>query len=73
MALLTPVAVQAENSRNVPLDKTMRDIRIWLDGERIEPVQFKTVVARAGLGFEISFRREHEAERFQERFASLLA
>jgi hypothetical protein len=73
MALLTPVAVQAENSRNVPLDKTMRDIRIWLDGERIELVQFKTVVGRAGLGFEISFRYEREAECFQERFESLLA
>jgi hypothetical protein len=50
----------------------MRDIRIWLDSERIEPVDFKAVVGRVGLGFEISFRDEHEAERFQERFASLL-
>jgi hypothetical protein len=72
MALLIPVVVQAENSRKMPLDKTMRDIRIWLDGERIAPVQFKTVVGRAGLGFEISFRCEREAERFQERFAALL-
>jgi hypothetical protein len=64
MALLIPVVVQAENSRKMPLDKTMRDIRIWLDGERIAPVQFKTVVGRAGLGFEISFRCEREAERF---------
>jgi hypothetical protein len=73
MALLTPTVVQAENSRHMPLDKTMRDIRIWLDGERIAPVQFKTVVGRAGLGFEIRFRHEREAERFQKRFASLLA
>jgi hypothetical protein len=72
MALLTPIMVQAENSINASLDKTMRDIRTWLDSERIEPVYFKTVVGRAGLGFEISFRREREAERFQERFASLL-
>jgi len=27
---------------------------------------------KAGIGFEISFRSEQEAERFQERFASLL-
>ena len=72
MAVLTPVVVQAENSEKLPLAKTMKDIRIWLDSERIEPVQFKTVVGRGGLGFEISFRREHEADRFQERFASLL-
>jgi hypothetical protein len=72
MALLTPVGVQAENSRGLSLDQTMNEIRAWLDGERIEPVQFRTVVGRVGLGFEISFRREHEAKRFQERFASLL-
>ena len=72
MALLTPVVVQAENSRNASLDKTMREIRTWLDAERIEPVHFKTVVGRAGLGFEISFRHERQAQRFQERFASLL-
>jgi hypothetical protein len=72
MALLTPVAVQAENSRGMSLDQTMNEIRAWLDGERIEPVQFRTVVGRACLGFEISFRDEREATRFQERFASLL-
>ena len=72
MALRSPVVVQAESSGTAPLDKTMRDIRIWLDGERIAPVQFQTVVGRAGIGFEISFRHEREAERFQERFGSLL-
>jgi hypothetical protein len=72
MALLTPVVVQAENSGSAPLAKAMDEIRTWLDGERIEPVQFRTVVGKTGLEFEISFRREHEAERFQKRFAALL-
>ena len=72
MALLIPVAAQAENSRGMALDQTMNEIRAWLDGERIEPVQFRTAVSRVGVGFEISFRRDHEAKRFQERFASLL-
>jgi hypothetical protein len=72
MALLIPVVVQAENSASAPLAKTMREIRIWLDSERIEPVHFKTVVGRCRLGFEISFRKEDEAGRFQDRFASLL-
>jgi hypothetical protein len=64
MALLAPAVVQPEARGGMSLDETMRDIRTWLDSERIEPVQFKTVVGRAGLGFEISFRREREAERF---------
>jgi hypothetical protein len=72
MALRTPVIVQPKTVREMPLAETMRDIRIWLDNERIEPVEFKAVVGKLGLGFEISFRDEHEAERFQERFASLL-
>lgn len=69
MALLSPVVARPENS---PLDKTMRDIRSWLASERIEPIFFKTVVDGNGLGFEISFRDERDAERFQKRFASLL-
>ena len=72
MALLSPVVVQAENFGNSPLTKTMGDIRSWLARERIKPVEFKTVAGRAGLGFEISFHDEREAERFEERFASLL-
>jgi hypothetical protein len=72
MALLRPVVVQSENSKSTPLAVTMKDIRTWLVSEQIEPVEFKTVVGRAGLGFEISFREESEAERFQQQFASLL-
>ena len=72
MALLTPTVVQAENSRHMPLDKTMRDIRIWLDGERIAPVQFKTVVGRAGLGFEIRPRARGRAVSEAVRVAACL-
>jgi hypothetical protein len=60
--------VVVRSSKNLPLGKTMNDLRTWLDSERIEPVEFKT----AGGSFEISFRREREAERFQRRFAPLL-
>jgi hypothetical protein len=73
MALLSPVLVQTESSGNSPIAKTMRGIRSWLASERIEPIYFKTVVGNDGLGFEISFREERDAERFRKRFASLLA
>ncbi|HXO02186.1 MAG TPA: hypothetical protein VN900_09015 [Stellaceae bacterium] len=65
--MATPTVIRAEN-----LGETMNDIRTWLDAEKIEPVDFKTVVSHAGIGFEISFETEQEAERFQERFASLV-
>jgi hypothetical protein len=50
------------------LGKAMNEIRIWLDGEIIQPTAFKTVVGSAGLGFEISFKSEWEAQQFQRRF-----
>jgi hypothetical protein len=50
----------------------MSEIRTWLDSEKIEPTEFKTVVARGGLGFEISFKSERDAERFQRQFALLV-
>jgi hypothetical protein len=65
--MATPAVIRAEN-----LGNTMNDIRTWLDAEKIQPVDFRTVVGHAGIGFEISFRLEHEAERFQRRFASLV-
>ena len=68
MALATPTVIRAGN-----LGDTMNNIRTWLDSEKIEPVEFKTVVSQAGIGFEISFRSEQEAERFQQRFTSLVA
>ena len=72
MAWLSPVAWQVENSGNAPLVKVLNEIHAWLDSEQVEPIRFKIVAGRSGLGFEISFRNEREAERFQERFASLL-
>jgi hypothetical protein len=72
MALRTPLVVQPKTTRDTAFAETMKDIRIWLDSERIQPAEFKVVVGRAGLGFEISFNDESEAERFQERFASLM-
>ena len=73
MALLTPVVLHADNRPNTPLGSAMNEIRTWLNGEKIEPVEFRTVVGEGGLGFEISFRHEREAERFRRRFAALLA
>jgi hypothetical protein len=72
MAVLSPIALDVGNSGGAPLQKVLNEIRTWLDSERVEPVRFKIVVGRSGLGFEISFRTGREAERFEERFASLL-
>lgn len=69
MTLVFPMVVRAENK----LGKAMNEIRAWLDSEGIEPVQFKAIVGGDGVGFEISFRHEREADRFQERFAEYVS
>lgn len=66
--MATPTVIRADN-----LGKTMKDIRIWLDAEKIEPTDFKTIVGHGGIGFEISFRSEQEVRHFRERFSSLVA
>jgi hypothetical protein len=73
MRLASPVAVRTENRANMPpLSDTMAEIRTWLDSERIEPASFKTVVGRGGLGFEIGFKSEQDADRFRRQFPWLV-
>jgi len=72
MALTSPFMIRAGSRANTPLDSTMKEIRVWLDRERIEPAMFKTVVRSGGLGFEISFKSEHDAARFQRQFPQLI-
>ena len=69
MALTVPAVIYAQG----PLANTLDQIRKWLDREKIEPLAFKTLVGQSGIGFEISFRTEREAERFQEQFPALVA
>jgi hypothetical protein len=72
MAIPVPFVIHAEDRSRSPLGKTMNEIRTWLDDEKIQPTEFKTIVTQAGLGFEISFKSEWEADRFQRRFAGLV-
>jgi hypothetical protein len=45
----------------------------WLAEQQIKPLQFTVVVGEGGLGFEISFLEEQEADRFVRRFRSFIA
>jgi hypothetical protein len=72
MALSSPFVIRAENQANTTLGSTMIDIRLWLDREKIEPAAFKAVVGSTGRGFEISFKREQEADSFKRQFPQLI-
>ena len=51
---------------------TMRKLRVWLDGEKIYPAQFKTAVDACGYAFTIGFRNIDDANRFRARFGAQL-
>lgn len=67
--ITTPIRIEVNRPAGAPIGSIMNEIRSWLDQNRIEPVDFKTVVGREGIGFEIRFRTEGEAERFQREFS----
>ena len=69
MVITTPIRIEVNRPAGAPIGSIMNEIRSWLDQNKIEPVDFKTVVGREGIGFEIWFRTEEEAERFQRQFA----
>jgi hypothetical protein len=72
MALTPATVVRANYLTLAPLASTMNEIRMWLDSEKIEPSEFKMIVSREGLGFEISFKSEEDAERFQRQFPTMV-
>ena len=69
LVFTTSTKIEVNRPAGAPIGSIMNEIRSWLDQNRIEPVDFKTVVGREGIGFEIRFRTEGEAERFQREFA----
>lgn len=57
---------------STPFGGVITELRNWLDSEKIQPTNFRTVVGEAGLGFEITFQNADDADRFLERFSSLI-
>jgi hypothetical protein len=69
MALNPPFVVRVEKKQEGTFGGIMRDIRSWLDHRKIEPISFKPVAnAEKGVGFEIAFNSEDEANLFQHEF-----
>jgi outer membrane lipoprotein-sorting protein len=68
MVLSSSITLRVESLPGTPFGDTMNEIRMWLDSQKIQPLDFKTVAGGAGLGFEIRFRNQDEATRFRERF-----
>jgi outer membrane lipoprotein-sorting protein len=71
LAITNPLIVYIETPPGKPFGATMSAIRLWLDSQKIQPTNFKVVPTAIGYQrFEITFRQEHEAERFRQQFVS---
>jgi len=66
---LSPVTILLERPKGTPLVAVMNDVRSWLDSKKIEQLGFKSVVGLEGIGFEIRFRNQDEADLFEREFA----
>jgi hypothetical protein len=71
MALDPPFVVRIEKqSGGGSFGGTMHEIRSWLDHRHIQPASFFPVAnVPSGVGFEIGFNSENEADLFEREFA----
>lgn len=69
MAIAEPFTIHVKRPAGASLGHIMSEARSWLDKSHIEPLDFTTVVNPATVGFQIRFRNQIEADRFQQQFA----
>jgi len=63
-----PASIIFRPPPGTPLGTIMNEVRIWLDAQKIEPLDFCPVTDNAGTGFLIRFRDHFEANRFRQSF-----
>jgi hypothetical protein len=70
MALDHSFIVQIEGKEGGSFGEIMNAVRIWLDHRHIQPASFLPVTQiDSGIGFEIGFNSEDEAQLFEREFA----
>jgi hypothetical protein len=68
MTLKSSLSVRVERPGKALAD-AMNEIRLWLDGHKIQPRDFRSDTTVPGAGaFEIKFNREDEARLFERAF-----
>ena len=64
-----PICRACQKTAGRFLRETMNNMRSWLDHRKIQPALFNSVFnALSGVGFEIGFNSEDEAELFERQF-----
>jgi hypothetical protein len=60
--------VNVRISEREDLGEAMGKWRAWLDSQKIQPAEFRTIPGTEGYAFRIGFRNADEAELFRQRF-----
>jgi hypothetical protein len=69
MTLSPPLTVRIEKPETSLAD-AMNEMQTWLGNTRLQPVEFKIVIAGlSGIAFDVTFRSEAEAAQFAQAFA----
>lgn len=68
MALISPCIVWIAKPASLSFGEVMRQHRLWLDGNKIQPTAFKPDYHQGTVGFEIAFKNEREATLFDKQF-----
>ena len=60
-----------EGSLGQGVDEIMRDLRLWLDSNKIAPSRFSYETARSGaIEVQLTFANRHHAELFEDAFCT---
>ena len=65
--MIDPYVVRVRVSSGQPLADAMNRLRIWLDHQKIQPAEFKTITDAKGYALDIAFRSVTDAERFRRQ------
>ncbi len=71
MAVEPPFMIWVEQPFGSTLAETMTEIRAWLDHRKIQTTSFQPVSQDGGVGFQIGFKTEDEAELFRQEFGGV--
>jgi len=66
--MVDPYMVRVRVSPGEPLGDAMSKLRSWLDSQKIQLAEFKTIPDAKGYVFDVAFRSINDAARFRNQF-----
>jgi len=68
MVWLDPKVAKVRISKGTSLGAMMSEMRIWLDGRKIQPARWDATGDAKGFNISVVFHRDDESELFRQKF-----